>query len=248
MNITEIIQIGAGGTGSWFARVLMHNLVEARRIDKDFGGHIEWSVWDPDIVEARNLVRQPFYSGVGKPKALYTKEMLSNFFAYNKLTGIEVESHQSIFDDMERLSSYSSGNLCTIVVSCVDNTYTRGRVQKHLADNCKNGERMAYLDMGVAPDGDWSMDFADIHLMVPLKYDKVTYPDQLLSCSERDEIGPVPQTTFSNVAAGSNAAQTLIEYIAVPRDLEAKFHKSLYGTSSGEVKRLTLEDYYRQRI
>jgi hypothetical protein len=242
-----IFQIGAGGTGSWFARTLMHNMAELKG---RLGSGITWKIWDPDNVEPRNLIRQPFYNGVNKNKAQYICGMAHDFFTYHKVA-CTISYSDSLFDDSDFASldeKVKSKHPC-FLVSCVDNTFTRNRIQTHLSRNHKTKEsKLTYIDMGVAPDGDWSIDCISSALFMPLKYDRITYPDELLSCAEREEIGPVPQTTFSNIAAGSNAAQALSECFTLEPDARSEFHKSLYGTANGEVKRLSLEDYFRQRM
>ena len=65
--------------------------------------------------------------------------------------------------------------------------------------------------MGVSDDGVWLAERIQADHLLPTIYEELSYPDELLSCAEREERGPVPQTVYSNIMAGATAAQLLIE-------------------------------------
>ena len=65
-----IAQVGCGGTGSWLVPFVskLANNIKLRTVSDDF---INYTIFDDDIVEQRNILRQNFSSwDIGKNKAL----------------------------------------------------------------------------------------------------------------------------------------------------------------------------------
>lgn len=248
----QLVQIGAGGTGSWFARTFMHNVCELIK-NQGLQVNLTWTIIDPDIIENRNIIRQPFYGGVGRNKAEFLVDLIRSFFSFHNIDfgapmtrGVyprpELATLDLLGDDINIISAY-------VIISCVDNTYTRKIAQEFVASNRSTVDRNtgnAYLDMGVAPDGDWSASLAGAGVFMPLEYDKITYPDAMMSCAVRNETGPVPQSVFSNIMAGANAAQMLTDYLL--SETKEQFYKGLYGFNTGEVSVVPIEDYYKERL
>ena len=56
-----IAQVGCGGTGSWFVPFVskLANNIKLRTVSDDF---INYTIFDDDIVEQRNILRQNFSS------------------------------------------------------------------------------------------------------------------------------------------------------------------------------------------
>lgn len=213
----RIVQVGAGGTGSWFARTLGQIICQyhAQYGDGILLDPVEWLIADYDKIEKRNLQRQPFLGGIGVNKAKFlTGQVLQPLFDIN-----EVKARLRRADDMVRgnvltqllganlSSNADSPTLVQLVVSCVDNTYSRQLMEECLA--AVRPKRTWYLNMGVSPDGDWFVERVAADLLVPTQYDSLTYPDAMLSCGQRAETGPMPQTVYSNIMAGSMAAHSI---------------------------------------
>lgn len=275
----NLVQVGAGGTGSWFARTLMHILTQILRDGKVPAHNIDfvWDIIDPDIVEARNIIRQPFYGGEGQSKSLYLAGLVSEFISYTRvaatanLRSMHVYGRDfTILKEGEEWLCYADTVLQSMknnindkdevailfLISCVDNTYTRKVLEEWILDITSRSEaampRIYYLNMGVSPDGEWLSELIrDTHLMLT-PYEEITYPDELLSCSVREEIGVVPQTVYSNVMAGTTAAQLLAD--ALIKELlkncpeeELSSIVRIYGEKGGSVL-LPVEEYYLDRM
>lgn len=208
----EITQIGAGGTGSWFAASLARTICQYR--DKYGKGIIldpvSWRISDYDTVEKRNLLRQPFIGGIGLNKAEFLVDEIRQIFAIN-----EVESTVTAIPEMLRgnavglllnlaYNNATEAPAIRLIVSCVDNTYTRKIIEESLAQH-RPGNTW-YLNMGVSAEGDWYAERISAQALIPTMYDSITYPDAMLSCGRRAEITPMPQTMHSNVQAGDLAA------------------------------------------
>lgn len=262
----KIKQIGAGGTGSWFARTLMHTLAQAvTQVSREDRENIwlTWTIVDPDKVENRNLVRQPFYSGEGQYKSEYLADLVKQFLGYLSISR-DVVNVMAV-TEMLRLDTPAYANLSEfveedasdalrIIVSCVDNTYSRKLMEELIVAN--RSDNLFYVNMGVSDDGAWSAERIRADYMLPKVYTNLTYPDEMLSCSQRQEIGHVPQTVYSNIMAGATAAQMVQELLSLT-DVEqsrgvshsdSKINPLLrvYG-DAWKVSVLTKEEYYAER-
>lgn len=261
----KIIQIGAGGTGSWFARTLMHTLAQAitKAVPEDRENlRLTWSIVDPDKVESRNLVRQPFYSGEGQYKSEYLADLVRQFLSYLSVSRDEV--YVTSATDMLRHDTVAYANLSRIavevsnalriIVSCVDNTYSRKLMEDLIVAN--RSDNLFYVNMGVSDDGAWSAERIRSSYMLPKVYAELTYPDEMLSCSQREEIGHVPQTVYSNIMAGATAAQMVQELLSmtsVEQGIGVLYPDSkinpllrVYG-DAWKASVLTKEEYYAER-
>lgn len=268
----EIWQIGAGGTGNWFARTLMHNLLEKYLNDNGVGElanrALQWRIYDPDKVEARNLIRQPFYGGIDQYKSEYLARVLSNTFSSfsisdNKyhigpVNGYIRTIHEAdlFVDGISKINDFfvDHSNTCLVIVCCVDNTYTRNQLEQAIKTVTNPEAPVLYLNMGVAPNGDWIAEAVGAQRVMLTPYDEVTYPDSMLSCAEREEMTPIPQTVFSNVMAGSCAAQMLTEILFEPneeilsRKTLSSYMKIVYGNKDPEVKVMPPDFYVYERM
>lgn len=208
-----IMQIGAGGTGSWFARTLAQMLCQFNDVHKGLL-NVNWTIYDYDIIEKRNLLRQPFLAGIGTPKATFLIDTIANLFGINgwdaQHTRLEAKTDMLRGDDLSRDVLQYCGkapkNQTTLnfVVSCVDNTYTRKILEETIAKS--PSDEVYYVNMGVSPDGDWYAERVQGSSLIPTVYSEISYPDAMLSCGQRAETTPVPQTTYSNIMAGAMAA------------------------------------------
>lgn len=114
-NLSRVLLVGAGGTGSEFVHALLLS---------SFSGHL--SVVDFDIIELSNLSRQTYFSEkhIGKYKAAIISEkieLLSN-------GKISTEFHTKNITDPVFSPTFFKGFFC--VISCVDNTEAREHINK----------------------------------------------------------------------------------------------------------------------
>jgi hypothetical protein len=210
-----ITQIGAGGTGSWFAASLARTICQYH--DKYGNGIIldpvMWTVIDYDTIEKRNLLRQPFIGGIGLNKAEFLVNEVQQIFAIN---GVAFNMHalttmvRGAVEQTLCAGSWETEPADTdirLIVSCVDNTYTRKIIEECLAKH--RPKNTWYLNMGVSAEGDWYAERISAQTLLPTAYDSITYPDAMLSCGQRAEMTPMPQTMHSNVQAGDLAAHMI---------------------------------------
>lgn len=246
----DIVQVGAGGTGSWFARTLGQIICQyhAQYGDGILLDPVRWTIADYDTIEKRNLQRQPFLGGIGVNKAKFLAGQLQPLFDIN-----EVKATLRKADEMVRgnvigqliRTNLSHGNddptLVQLVVSCVDNTYSRQLIEEYIATF--RPKRTWYLNMGVSPDGDWFVERVAADILVPTKYDSLTYPDAMLSCGQRAETGPMPQTVYSNIMAGSMAAHSIAMLAA--DIIGGKEPRKFVGVTGKDfqAQEITKEDY-----
>src|SRR5689334_14397605 len=96
----ELIQVGAGGTGSW----LFPHLVRLARELLQQGKQVSIKLIDPDYVEPINLIRQSFAEcEVGLPKASALA------FRYGAAWGLEIEALVQPFT-LKLLENSSAGS------------------------------------------------------------------------------------------------------------------------------------------
>lgn len=212
----KIVQIGAGGTGSWFARILACIICQYR---EKYGKNllldpVRWVIADYDIVEKRNLLRQPFIGGIGMNKAEFLAGKLREVFSINDVTvSLHATPYMARGDISELLGLTAVSDMSALkddiklIVSCVDNTFTRSIIEEKIAEY--RPENTWYLNMGVSAEGDWFMERISAKALMPTIYDALTYPDAMLSCGQRAEMTPMPQTTYSNDMAGAMAAHSV---------------------------------------
>lgn len=140
-DFLQIVQVGAGGGGSFMAMHigrLMHSLY---RMSK--GVHL--TICDPDIVKEENVGRSlfcdaEFEAAVPKAEALATR--------YGQAWGLNVSSYVGEFDENLIL-----GRDLTIIVGCVDNARARQALHEVLKNNpddpsIENGPSFWWLDCG----------------------------------------------------------------------------------------------------
>jgi len=151
----NIYQIGAGGTGAWAARALAYGFVNMRNL-KPYDIH--WHIYDPDIIELKNQIRQPFLgvSSIGEPKAVYMMKVIySILYAYENYKAeeikIDVVPHMDLvktpgdiplFEELFDLKNNHCieeilngdtpfpTSVINVLMLCVDNTYTRKMLEE----------------------------------------------------------------------------------------------------------------------
>jgi len=116
----KILVVGCGGIGSYFIKEL-YNLFLKEQIN-----HSDYlvNIMDFDVVELKNIKYQAFdIEDIGKNKAKVLSEKYHFSFTNEKLT------------DKEQLKGYD------IIISCVDNPYTRKLIYEYCDEN-----KVYYLD------------------------------------------------------------------------------------------------------
>ena len=116
-QISEVVLVGTGGTGSQVARTLCRIVYDLRRR----GQHTPALKFvDPDVVEAKNVGRQMFLDHeIGKPKAA----VLATRF--NFAMGLNIAAYVEPFDANRHTANYGS-----LLVGCVDNHQARIALSK----------------------------------------------------------------------------------------------------------------------
>jgi PRTRC genetic system ThiF family protein len=135
----QIVQVGAGGTGSWLAP---HLCRLAKIIADTTHTKISLKIIDPDYVDEANLARQNFcWSELGKNKA----ETLA--FRYGTALGVEVMALAEPFHPRHLKANYSE---TVVLVGCVDNHLARRQLAECLtnAPTYAYGPQLYWLDLG----------------------------------------------------------------------------------------------------
>jgi PRTRC genetic system ThiF family protein len=125
-NISDIVLVGCGGTGSQLARTLCRVVYDLRRRRR----HIPALHFvDMDRVEEKNVGRQMFTEAdIG----MYKAEVLARRF--NRALGLDITWHAEPFDAERHTRRYG-----TLLLGCVDN---------HLARQVLAKARAVWLDSG----------------------------------------------------------------------------------------------------
>jgi hypothetical protein len=111
-NLGDIAIIGAGGIGSWFCETLYH-LILGKQID-----YTAIHVYDPDVVEKKNLKHQKFFAReVGVHKALIVSARM--------VDARNLETFTTRFEE-KHLGDYQT------YIICADNAGVRRLVYEHV--------------------------------------------------------------------------------------------------------------------
>ena len=132
----QLVLVGVGGTGSHLAGSLGSILVHAR----SKGVNISLTLFDPDIVEEKNIGRQQFcYAELGQNKAM------SMAWRLNAAFGLEIVAVPEAFT-VEGFSQAQRGyGTSILLIGAVDNHLGR----QALAHVCRQGAgRIWWLDAG----------------------------------------------------------------------------------------------------
>jgi hypothetical protein len=157
--------VGCGGNGSRVVPLLVQTLPH--------GSNIVLS--DPDVVEPKNLVRQPFLPRhVGMPKVAV---MLERYQTEAARRGIEMVGWQKPVNEVPR------GYGPQITLGCVDNNATRAFLWSQLV---RSGDEYAdvYIDAGnELRHGQVVLNFKNV-MMLPNSPDELAYATNLLTFPE----------------------------------------------------------------
>lgn len=111
-QISEVVLVGCGGTGSQVARTLCRIVFDLRR-----RGHHTPSIKfvDPDIVESKNVGRQMYLEG-----DVNTSKSVTLARRFNLAMGLNIVAYPELFDAEKHCGRYG-----TLLVGCVDNYLAR---------------------------------------------------------------------------------------------------------------------------
>lgn len=148
----NIIQIGAGGTGSWLVPSLLRFL---NNINRRMSTHLALSyvLCDDDVVEDRNIIRQNFDEhDISQIKSRVLIRKYSQFNINKYWLPVQINTSAKFHKLLEGKfgSFFYRHNSLTIVLGCVDNNVSRRAVFNGLK-NAKNGwelESRIYIDSG----------------------------------------------------------------------------------------------------
>ncbi|MBX3289973.1 MAG: ThiF family adenylyltransferase [Acidobacteria bacterium] len=118
----RIIQVGAGGTGSFAALAIARLMYEL----KQSGKAVELLIVDPDVVEAGNIPRSNFcFAEIGSFKAQSLAKRITLAW------GLECHHANEVFDGEIHLRQPSGGyDTLTMIVGCVDNHLARLEIHR----------------------------------------------------------------------------------------------------------------------
>ncbi|MCA1553931.1 MAG: ThiF family adenylyltransferase [Chloroflexi bacterium] len=131
----RLLLVGCGGTGSWLAPDLVRLARAFARDERP----IELTFVDPDVVEARNVLRQNFCAAeLGRAKA----QTLA--LRYGAAWGVEMRAVMDYFDPT---SAPPDWDTLVLLIGCVDNAPARRMMAERLKHN---GEvpQLWWLDLG----------------------------------------------------------------------------------------------------
>jgi hypothetical protein len=141
----RIIQIGAGGTGSYLLAPLSKYVGSVRKT----GRECAYLVYDMDTVSESNTLRQNFSKrSVGDLKVSALSDVYDNF------TGVDIKIDEKGFGDFEGLltSNKLRRNVSNIIIGCVDNTEARVFLYEKLLEIKMDGKDFpldwVYVDAG----------------------------------------------------------------------------------------------------
>lgn len=121
-NKLRIIQVGAGGTGSFAALIIARLMYEL----KESGKSVEFLIVDPDIVEAGNIPRSNFCAAeIGSFKAQTIAKRITLAW------GLECSYANDTFDaEMHLKQSSGDYRSLTVIVGCIDNHLARREIHR----------------------------------------------------------------------------------------------------------------------
>lgn len=133
MKIFHIIIVGTGGTGGALATQLGRFAAST----KDSIIHL--SLVDGDVVEEKNVARQPFSTyDIALPKCVSLAEGISECFGFERVKAYP----RYVLTTRDIPSLYGVHNPITIVVGCVDNHHARGILHNYFEDS----KNIVYID------------------------------------------------------------------------------------------------------
>ncbi len=245
----KISLIGAGGTGAWFGRALAHAVTELE-------AEIVLDLYDPDTIELKNLLRQPFVGAecVGTPKVDYLKGLIDNVATATEIylegggVKLQTNAHMQLVQEVAPIM-YPGNEDAHIVVLAVDNTYTRMQFELWMAQNRRMlvATKTFYIDGGTN-DVNYAILACPACFVPVVNYDSTTFPDQMLSCGDLagQNEGYVQQTTHQNMMCGAQVARMTADIIK--NVLSEKAYYGEYYASEDNVASKYTGDVFKDII
>ncbi|MCC6826399.1 MAG: ThiF family adenylyltransferase [Acidobacteria bacterium] len=142
-NRLQVIQVGAGGTGSFAALAIARFMYEL----KEAGKVSELLIVDPDRVESGNIPRSNFCAAeIGSFKAQTLAKRITLAW------GLECRYANEAFDAESHLKQSSDYRTLTVIVGCVDNHLARQEmhrgVEKHQGYRSDDAANIWWIDGG----------------------------------------------------------------------------------------------------
>jgi PRTRC genetic system ThiF family protein len=135
----HLVQVGAGGTGSWFFPACVRLVKTLQQSGQDTELHLV----DFDIVEEKNLLRQNFCAA---ELGLFKAEALT--FRYGTAWGLSLHTITEPFK-ASMVEPLALGNSLIILIGCVDNAEARRQMHQALSLNKKEQAPIVWwLDSG----------------------------------------------------------------------------------------------------
>lgn len=206
---THIVVVGTGGTGGYVIRDVCR-LIE-NKISKNQS--VKLTLIDPDVVEAKNLIRQNFIKGdLGKYKADVLAERYAAAFGI-EIGVITEKCTRNILLELA-LETDSVNRLIhpLIVIGCIDNNAARREIHEFFkVYGMSNGRALAWIDSGnesssgqvvLGATGEASTYYLPfITQIYPEILDPKRDPKTEVSCAERAERDV--QNMFINMTAAN---------------------------------------------
>lgn len=116
----HLVLVGCGGTGSWLAPHVARAAIILR---EKFGLSTRVSLFDPDVVETKNIFRQNFCQAeIGRNKALALA------YRYGPAWGLAIDAYPDAFSQARYLKVHEDGSGLVLLLGCVDNTASRREI------------------------------------------------------------------------------------------------------------------------
>lgn len=202
-QLSEVVLVGTGGTGSQVARTLGRIVYDLRRR----GHHVpSLKFVDPDVVEPKNVGRQMFTENdIGKPKAttLATR--------FNLAMGLGITAYVEPFDANKHTSRYGS-----LVVGCVDNHIARRELSKvsGLWLDCGNDKTSGQVCLGNTSKPDEVKRAIKTNLFSYLPNAALIFP-QLLEPEPTPEPSPTPAASCADLVEQGEQALLVNDMVGI---------------------------------
>jgi len=137
----KFLVLGCGGTGSMYIPRLAAYLKTVTELDYTI------SIFDADIVEDKNLVRQNFtVNDIGKNKATVLAAKCNTVYGTNIIAFPKYVESPEMLAELIGDGNYGSSDSVSVIVGCVDTNAVRRMIHKFIQDNPT--EKIIWLDSG----------------------------------------------------------------------------------------------------
>jgi PRTRC genetic system ThiF family protein len=125
VDMLDIIVVGCGGTGAYVIRDLTRFIYSLQT--KNYPVNIRLHLFDADIVEEKNLIRQNF---IPRDLGQYKAEVMAK--RYGTAFGINITAHREMLN-YQSLRNLENTNMGTkLIIGCVDNNLARREIDRYM--------------------------------------------------------------------------------------------------------------------